>query len=202
MTLPRIFAGERVFVLGGGPSLCDQLRFSRRRDNSQEIVARLPAERCIVINSTARLMPAAAVLVFSDWGWFSSHRPIVDSWPGIVVTTCARAARVLPAKLHLVAPPIVMAETMTSGHHALDVVAAMGAAEIVLLGFDCRTVDGRSHHHDDYPVQLPEAVYRDKIAPLWAGWRSRMERKGVRCVNSTPGSAIDEFTRMALDEVL
>lgn len=78
----------------------------------------------------------------------------------------------------------------------------MGAVEIVLLGFDCATIGGRSHCHNDYPVQLPNKLYRDKIAPMWKGWRARMERKGVRCINATPGSALDEFERMALEDVL
>lgn len=187
MTLPRLFAGRRVYILGGGPSL------------TLEIADRLRGLHVVVVNSTARLAPWAEVLFFGDWRWFADNRPIVDPWPGLAVTTCTRAARTLP-RLHLVGPPEV-ATGLTSGHSALDVAAAMGAAEIVLLGFDCRTVAGRSHHHDDYRVQAPESLYRERILPMWAGWGERMRQKGVAVINATPGSALDEFPRADLGEL-
>lgn len=187
MTLPKLFDG-RVFILGGGPSL------------DRATVDRLRGYHVIAINSVARWCPWAEVLVFSDWSWCRDNRPLVDAWPGMIVTSSARAARVLPDHLRVaLVPPL---PGMTSGHLAVDVAAELGAAEVVLLGFNCRTVAGRSHCHDDYAAQWSDTVYRERILPLWAGWRARMEAKGVRVINATRGSAIMEFETASLDALL
>ena len=126
--LPQLFEGRRCFVLGGGPSL------------TREVCDRLRGRHAIVINSTARLAPWAEVLFFSDAGWFRDHRGIVDPWPGLVITASLKAYRRALDRLHLVRPPTVKAETATSGHHALDAAAALGAVELVFSA----SIAGRS----------------------------------------------------------
>jgi len=178
--LPRIFESATVHVLGGGPSLtretCDALR----------------GLHAIAINSTIRLAPWVECMFFMDFAWFRDHRGIVDPFTGIAVTASRRAKKALH-RLHLVTPPVISAEPLTAGHHAIDVAAAMGASKIILHGYDCRTIDGRSHCHTDYPMQWTDGLYRDRILPLWRGWGERMRRKGVDVVNASPDSAIGEF---------
>jgi hypothetical protein len=189
--LPTTFEGQTVFILGGGPSL------------TPDVLARVEGKPAIAINSTARLAPAAPVLYFADWGWFRDNRPIVDTFGGLVVTFCRRAWQGSTRReLILVGADVLSPGPATAGHHALEVAAAMGAARVVLLGFDCRTVGGRSHCHGDYSVQRAEYVYRDKIAPLWAGWGARMRARGLEVVNATAGSAITEFPMAELEAVL
>lgn len=189
--LPQLFEGGTAHVLGGGPSL------------TRELCAELPAESCIACNSTIKLKPTAAVLYFSDYKWFRTHRPIFDQYRGHVVTASVRAKKVfaMDKHFHLVRPPTIPMAVTTSGHCAVDVAAAMGAKRIILHGFDCRTVEGRSHCHDDYAMQWSDSLYRERILPMWKGWRERMERRGVTVLNATPGSAIDEFERVNLAAV-
>jgi hypothetical protein len=142
------------------------------------------------------------VLVFADYGWFRNHRPIVDPWHRRVITVSRRAKKALPDEVELVKPPLVSAHSVTAGHHAIDIAAALGARRVVLLGLDCRTIEGRSHCHDDYPAAWSDRLYAEKILPMWHGWNERMRRKGVEVINATPGSALDEFPGVSLDRAL
>jgi hypothetical protein len=186
-----IWQGERCFILGGGPTL------------TAEIAARVRGRgKTIVCNSTARLAPWADALFFHDWPWFRDNRPIVDNWPGKVFTASARARRVRPrCELYFVVPPLIQAKPLSSGHHAVDVAIALGVAEIVLLGFDCRVVEGRSHNHDDY-ANPKGKCYGETFLPAWAEYPARAEKRGVTVLNATPGSAIEVFPTAELQELL
>ena len=181
--------GEIVFILGGGSTL------------TAEIAETVRGRPTIALNSTVRLAPWAKVLFFMDWPWFREHRPLVDYFPGAVLTISRRAAKVLPDKIQLVAPPIVQPKLLSAGHHAVDVAIAMGARRIVLLGFDCRIVNGRSHCHDDYGHQKGE-LYGDVFLPMWAEYPARAAAAGVEIINASPGSLIDVFPQISLDLIL
>ncbi|HEY1300865.1 MAG TPA: hypothetical protein VGF07_10240 [Stellaceae bacterium] len=188
--LPRLFDNRRVYILGGGPSLdrdtCDRLR----------------GLHAIVINSTAWLAPWAEILFFGDASWCRDHMGLVAAFGGLAVTSSAKAHRRAPEAI-LVEPPLIPDPAgLTSGHLALALAAAMGAAEIVLLGFDCRTIAGRSHCHNDYAGAWTDSLYRDRVLPTWAGWRQQMTGKGVHVVNATPDSAIAEFRKVTLRNLL
>jgi len=87
-----------------------------------------------------------------------------------------------------------------SGYQAINLAALLGAARILLLGYDMRSADGRDHffgahptgNKPDYREFLP--YFRTLVAPL--------ADLGVSIVNCTPGSAIDAFPRMTLTEAL
>jgi hypothetical protein len=180
---------QTVILLGGGASL------------TAEIAERVRGRKTIVMNSTARLAPWADLLLFADWPWFREHRPIVDYWPGSVVTISRRAARVLPGKVQLLAPPITRTNKLSAGHHAVDIALWLGAVRIVLLGYDCRLVDGRSHNHQDYS-NLHDVLYTDWLLPAWQPYPARAAQHGTVVLNATPGSAIQVFPQVALEEVL
>jgi hypothetical protein len=202
-----LFGGLTVFLLGGGPSLtpCD--------------VAAIAGRPTIAINTAGRLAPWAAVLFFRDLQFYWGAKALVDNWQGLAVTTL-RAARQgelagVPETVRIVefthTPDFPAPDTgkiragRSGGHLALSLAIAMGARRIVLLGYDCRFVDGpngvRSHWHDDYatPNRL---LYERDFLPSWNGWGAAAARAGVEVLNATPASAIAEFPRRMLAEVL
>ena len=61
---------------------------------------------------------------------------------------------------------VVTAGPLSSGHLSIEVAIAIGATELVVLGYDCRTVAGRSHCHDDYPGKWREERYRETLLPM------------------------------------
>ena len=72
----------------------------------------------------------------------------------------------------------------------------------MLLGFDARVVNGKSHCHDDYAMVWPSDLYPERVLPMWSGWNQRMLAKGVKVLNASPGSAIEEFERAPLSDLI
>ena len=76
----------------------------------------------------------------------------------------------------------------------------MGAVRVVLIGFECQVVDGRSHGHSDYP-QRNDEVFEDRFLPGWRFLGPALARR-ADIINATPHSAIREFRHMPLGEAL
>lgn len=200
---PVEWTGETAFVLGCGPSL------------TAEIVDTIKGRRVVAVNAAYRLAPWAPYLVFSDRGWFDHRRPAIEAFRGVVVTPSRRPAEVLPAKVMRVAVARTgvfpqpgsgpIRHGNSSGALGVSLAVALGAERVVLLGFDMRVVDGRSHWHAEYwarPAENFEPVYRERFVPAFNGWCAQAMAMGVRIVNATAGSALQEFPFVTLDEVL
>lgn len=213
-----LFRGETVFVAASGPSF------------TKEVADRLPADRTIVVNSSCRLKPDAAVLFFTDSGWYAARKEIVETWPGLVVTMSRQAKRELddPAlsreapRVMLIKgcgspsepprwrgrpgfPPAGHAEVQqgrNSGNTAAALAIATGAAKVGLIGFDCRVVGGREHFHDEYKGPRDLGLYDGEFLHAFDGWNEAALASGVKIMNCTPGSAITEFPAVDLDEAL
>jgi hypothetical protein len=194
---PQIWKGETAYLLAGGPSLAE---FD---------VERLRGRHVIAINSSCHRAPWAEILFFHDNAWFETHREIVEAWSGLVVSVSRAAKGTLPDKIHRV--QIVdrldfmvghsdLKFGRSSGHTAISLAVALGAGRIVLLGYDMRLVDGRSHHHDDYS-QTDEHLYSRDFLVHFTGWQAAAEAAGVEIVNATPNSALREFPMMAFDDI-
>lgn len=195
------FAGQTVFVLASGPSL------------SRDVAEAVRGRAAIVVNQTFRTAPWAPVWFFTDTETLERNVADVEAWPGDVVTSSSAAHRAAPDKLKLILrtesrdfPPPgsgLVKKGRSTGHTAIGLAAAMGAARIVLLGFDMRIVDGREHGHDDYAgTPRNPAIYAEEFVPGFAGWDAAARRAGFQILNATPGSAIDEFQRVGLEEML
>jgi hypothetical protein len=200
-----IFRGETVFCLASGPSL------------TQEIADRLKGRRVIVVNSSCVLAPWADVLYFTDSGWYEPRRETVANWPGLVVSMSRTAKRELPDKVKRVKgegdpafpvtyfPPMgspFIRQGRSSGHTAVAVAIALGAARVVLLGYDMRVVDGREHCHSEYTGERDLEQYAREFVPAFEGWNVAAALAGVEILNCTPGSAVTEFPFADLDDVL
>lgn len=185
-----IWQGERCFILGGGPTLTAEIADQVRGHG-----------KTIVLNTTARMVPWADALYFHDYPWFRDNRPIADNFAGLVITGSKRAYKI-KTRAHKVwaQPPTIQAKPLSSGHHAVDVAVALGCKVIVLLGFDCRLVDGRSNNHDEYKNK--GKVYSESFLPAWADYPARAAAAGATVLNATPGSAITVFPTVDLGELL
>lgn len=199
-----LWRGETCFLLGGGPSL------------NQATVDRLRGHRVMAINSSCLLAAGIAAafdaLFFTDNSWFEPRRRLVEAWPGLVFTLARGPKAALPDKVKRLeidtwtpdfppsgAPKI--RQGRSSGHTAISIAVALGAARIVLLGYDMQIVGGRSHHHAEYHERDP-GLYAADFVPAFAGWNAAVLRAGAEVVNATPGSALKEFPFAALDDVL
>lgn len=90
-----------------------------------------------------------------------------------------------------------------SGYQAVNLAVLLGAARIILLGYDMKpSATGALHCHPDHPDRNPHAA---QLA-LWAGrFRSMLPDLGrmkVEVVNCSRETAIDCFPQAPLEAVL
>lgn len=190
--VPAPWGEATATIVGGGPSH-----------------VAIPAEayrgrRFIAVNSACRhVRPVATakdILYFSDNSWSERFEGLIRDWPGIVVTSNRNTkARLGPLvnRLDLTALTAyagVRSDYVqaSSGHTAACLAAMMGAAQLVLIGFEGGYVNGRSHGHTDY-VQHDEHAFRERFLPGWTGLAPAFRRLGVKVWNATPQSAVTDF---------
>ena len=95
-----------------------------------------------------------------------------------------------------------------SGFQALNIAYLRGADPIILLGFDMkRGPKGESHHHGDHPAGLNNPPGLND--PNWGAWRDWFDGAAAQLaaavrtvINCTPGSALDCFPKMDLEDAL
>lgn len=198
----RSFDGMTVTLIGGGPSHAaadlDQLR----------------GHRFIAVNSSCRKVRPIATpddpLYFSDNSWNVNRPDLAADWPGPVIT-CNRhtKARLGDTVRRLDVMEITerfgaMVDHVqaSSGHIAACLAALMGARRIVLLGFECQAVDGRTHGHNDYHQLDDLPTFTERFIPGWRGLAPVFLRMGVEVVNASPQSAVQCFPMATLAEAL
>jgi hypothetical protein len=199
------FSGQTVFVVGGGPSLVG-FDFSG-----------LAGRRCVAVNAAGYDLPAADILLFHDNSWFEANRELLDEWRGLLVTPSRHAKATAPDRVRRVelaerpdfpigCGPVRIGHS--SGQTAVSLAITLGAARVVLLGFDMQAREGRTHYHRDRPLYTDEhtrktaLVYATEFLPFWQGWSRAARAVGCEVMNATPGSALDEFPLVDIEDVL
>lgn len=190
-----LFGGQTTFVVGGGPSL-ERFDFGR-----------LHGRAVIALKSAGYDCPWAHVLYSAEGPHFfgnRAHHDLIAGFPGLVVTTAMavidRWPQVRLARISRRFESGAVRMGKSSGHGGIGLAVAMGARRIVLLGYDMRNVDRKSHYHHRGRPQSEETYtkYRDGFA----GWRADAATLGVEIVNATPETALKEFPAVDIDDEL
>lgn len=195
---PPLFAGATVYILASGPSL------------TPEIAARVRGRPCIAVKATAAtLAPWADIWFSGDGAELGQYAAEAAGFLGLLVTQSRRPevppnAKRIRAELSAgFPPPPLVRQGRSSGHTAVALAVAMRAARAALCGFDMRAVDGREHHHPPRPGRTVDpGIYAREYVPAFRGWHAAGLAAGCEIVNATEGSAIDEFPRVRLEDVL
>ena len=189
-----MWPGETFVVVAGGPTAAE---------------APLPSlrDRCrvIAVKDAIRLVPWADVLYACDAKWWRHHDGAGYQGPRFSVDpAAARWATVLrnTGILGLETDPSGLRTGKNSGYQAINLAVHLGAAKVVLVGFDMKP-DARGRHHwfgsHPYPtLDPPHAALREYFHTIC----QPLKDLGVEAVNATPGSALDCFPRVPLDEAL
>jgi hypothetical protein len=211
-SVPRIWPGETVFLLGGGPSL-------RGFDPSV-----LDGRRVIAINNSWELKPDADVLYFCDSSWWTRKKPKAEALAGygrngdavkahfrgeFVVTIGdlidPRVKRLRNGgKTSLSGDPSALKHGTNSGYQAINLAYLFGASRIVLLGYDMRTEGNATHWHAGHGHGA--AVVEHKLAkvflPYFPALVQPLADAGVEVINATPGSALQCWPHVPLADIL
>lgn len=218
-----LFAGATVFCLASGPSLtqeiCDRIR-GRRAIVVNSSCALAPWADVLYFTDSGWYEPRRELV--RTWpGWVVSMsrqaarelnapgEPAFRGLPrilrvkGIGDPTFPPRLPGMPKRFGF--PPAGSREIhqgRNSGNTAVSLAIALGAARVVLHGYDCRVVNGREHHHDEYKGPRDLSLYDNEFRHAFDGWNEAARNSGVEILNCTHGSAITEFPFVDLDQVL
>lgn len=189
--VPRIWDDETCYILGGGPSLA-------KFDASQ-----LMGKHVIVVNNSYKLAFWAEVLFFGDCWWFEQHRKPLQSFSGLIITTCCYQIHAFRRVMHirqklnrfgLSKNRAFLTWNMNAGACAVNVAKHLGASRIVLLGYDMRQIDNCNNwHHDHMTSDDPSHDPYEEFLLAWPYIARDAKRDGLEIINATPGSAITHF---------
>lgn len=205
---PRLWEGQTAYILGGGPSLAGM------------DLSPIHGRRVLGVNQAYTLGPWVEVTWFGDHRWFEWNVSRLRSYPGLVVT-CAREfidKKSNPAWVKLLrrgeqyhgieTRPGYVAWNGNSGASAVNLAWHLGCARVVLLGFDMRRTpgapnEGHNWHADHAGHHTPPAdIYERRFLRCWPYIARDAERLGLEILNATPGSAIEEFRRVTLEDAV
>lgn len=200
---PRMWPGETVVCLGGGPSL------TQAQADFVHGVWRAGRARVIAINDSYRLAPWADALYACDARWWDWHKGAPE-FEGLKVSQDERLAETYPEVRRLTTTggdgfdpnPAHLRTGKNGGYQAIHLAVHLGARRIVLLGYDMKQTGGRSHWHEGHPVPNTEQVYARVMLPHFETLLRPLDLLGVEVLNATPGSALEVFPTARLEDVL
>lgn len=207
----RIWRDDVVAVLGGGPSLT----------TAAVATVRAAGVRTIAINNAAiDVAPWADLLYACDsqwWGWHAKS-PVLEQWRERCERGDAIAATLengpMRRRLRWVRGlrnggkngfddrPDTLRHGGNGGYQAIHLAAHLGASRILLLGFDMRVVDGRSHYHRGHPVRTRPGLYAQLMIPSFETLAPELTTRGVQVLNCSLGSALRAFPAAVLEDAL
>jgi hypothetical protein len=192
--VPRLWPGETIVCVASGPSLI-----------AADIARVRGKARVVVINTSYKMAPWADVLYACDAKWWKWHKGAPD-FGGLkfgMEKLCARWPDVMVLKNTgtegLEVQPHGLRTGGNSGYQAINLAVHLGAARIVLLGYDLQRTGGREHWHPDHPTKTrsPYTQFVKRFSSLVAP----LAELGIEVVNCTRQTALACFPRRALEEV-
>lgn len=212
--VPEMWADQTVYIIGGGPSVL-------------ETPLHLIHDRPVIgVNDAFTLGPWVDITFFGDDGWWNRECLNVLRYPGLIVTCLPikiytemkRVKQVKRIKGHLGLHTKTRDRVKwneNSGAASINLAILLGAAKVVLLGFDFRTDkkkgfrEGHNWHkrHTSMPAQ---DIYKNKF---FLGFKNiardlkKLNDSGewprkVEVLNATPESALGVFPKVSLEDTL
>lgn len=192
---------EICFVVATGPSL------------SQSVANKIATRRLVLVSDSYKLFKKSEILYSCDSAWWrenkssilfdaqrftcttpDSLKPLVADKYGLTVVKAkhGRGFSFDPENIHY---------GSNSGFQAINLAILFGAQRIVLVGFDMQLVHGKRHFFGDHPEGLRNMKSYATFIPNFNLAAKRLP-SNIQIFNATPGSALECFPKVDLDEVL
>ncbi len=223
---PRMWEGGRCFILGGGPSALDQFGVPdqvRQRVFAgesptlySEFFKPIHGEHVIGVNMAMKIGNWIDVLYFSDAGFWTTHRLSIMAFKGLRVTSSKKSGELLTnerkikyipkssEKYGLSTNPKRLVWNHHSGGAAINLAVHFGVKQIILLGFDMKLdKDANQHWHKYYGSD--RKTVKSTFQMHMRGFEQikiDADKLGVEILNASPDSAIKEFKKISVKEVL
>ena len=227
--VPHIWDEGEVWILGGGPSVTKQ--FEIPNSLVQEVVngAKPPSayspymsgihkKHVIGINVAYLIGDWIDAVFFGDMNFFLQHKDRLAQFPGLKVSCHPNIekynwvkylARDVRHVRGISDNPKMVSWNNNSGSAAISMAVNAGAKRIILVGFDMK-LNGSSHQHwhDLYGRGPIEDMRKKMKLPFERHLRGFPEiardakRRQVEIINASPDSAIGDFPKVSLKELL
>jgi hypothetical protein len=199
-SVPRIFEGQAVYIIGGGPSL---------KDFDFSLLEHL---NVIAINKAFLSYPESNVLFFMDKRFYKWYEKEIDLFKGLKFTN-----KPVPVKEDIInlkdtgkegleTDPFCIRHGNNSGYGAINLAFLMGAKRIYLLGYDMSSISPtQTHFHSGYKefnVTHNPKVYKDNMIPYFDKLVQPLKTKGIEIYNANKNSKLKCFPFCTLQNAL
>ena len=227
--VPPMWTNGTAFILGGGPSLQLMAGIDVHELNNKRIFRQLREHflpllkgvRVIGVNSAFKLGEEIVdICWFTDNGWYIRNKPELKNFSGLKVHCCNKHILRIGTKwlkrkrpqwgIHTKFNDTVCWNA-NSGGSAINLAYHLGVTRVVLIGFDMKKVENRNNFHTEhahggycqkggYPKDwnpYPRfAIGFDKIK------KQADVLDNFTIVNATPGTALEIFKKVKLEDEL
>lgn len=228
--VPHLWDEGDVWILGGGPSVTQQ--FGIPNDIVQKVfegslppsvyspyMSFLHDRHVIGINAAYLIGDWIDIVFFGDVGFFLKHQNGLAKFNGIKVSCHPQAdkqswIKFTPRDTHhpkgISDNPRMVSWNGNSGAAAISIAANMGAKRIILLGFDMKLNDAKQQHwhnvygrnHANPNPKKPHHLPFERHLRCFAEIAKDAKRRDIEILNCCPDSAIKEFPKFTLKELL
>lgn len=178
---------SRTFIcVASGPSLT-------KEDCTQARHSGLPI---IAVNSSWRAVPDCQHIFAADYDWWNHYHDTVSTTAQLWTQSQRANARF---GVKLFSPE--EGGPFNSGQRAIQLAAHLGAARVILLGYDCTLATG-AHWHGKHPATMHNPVPRE--VERWHTDFSSLPGllPDVEVINASRETALTCFTRLSLEAAL
>lgn len=208
------WASKPCIIAASGPSLTPDVAEQCRAAHAAG------THNVAVVNDAFKLLPFADLLYACDQAWWNVHNGCPQfqgqKWSSqhhrMENRQPVNEKRAVAKKYNLQLihgrhadgfcfEPGVIHYGSNSGFQCVNLILQFGATEIILVGFDMRSVNGKRHFFGNHPRPLNNTANYEQWVPHFAKAAKTMPSH-IRIINATPDSAIKCFPMMDLKCVL
>lgn len=227
--VPKIWEDGDVWIIGGGPSVTEQfgipesvtksvLSGTSTPDAYSPYMESIHNKHIIGINISFMIGNWIDFAFFGDPNFFLKYQVELAKFPGLKISCAPNTENVPWIKTlgrdgshgkGISSNPYKVSWNGNSGAAAISVAANAGAKRIILLGFDMKLGDNKMQHwHDVYQRGPAVGDRRMKHLPFqrhligFAQIAKDAKSRGIEILNANPKSAIEEFKKYSVKELL
>jgi hypothetical protein len=195
VSVPRLWPSETFVCVASGPSLTEE----------DVLLCASREVRIVAVKDAIRLVPAGSVdaLYACDAKWWRHHKPTYEGLRYSIEPGAAEYATVLrnTGDRGLETDPSGLRTGRNSGYQAVNLAVHLGAARVILLGYDMGDQAGKDHWFGRHPypaMRPPYQIFREFFPSIV----EPLKALGVEVINASRRTALDCFPRVRLEEAL
>ena len=230
--VPQMWEGGDVWIIGGGPSIPKQfgipdelvkkvIEGSSPASVYSPYMSVLHDKHVIGINVAYLLGDWVDMVFFGDIGFFLKHQVALSNFPGLKVSCHPSTSKYDWVKCTprdtkrprgISDNPKMVSWNGNSGAAAISIAANAGAKRIILLGFDMKLDDEKKQHWHDLYGKIANKDKRDPRKPIHLPFERHLrgfaeiekdaKRRDIEIINANPDSAITQFKKFTIKELL